>query len=82
MFEFMKKEKNIIFAAGAVFGMFAIKMAQTKKARELAVKGIAKGIQIKDGFMEEVENIKEEALDICEEAKKVAKNDCADNCEK
>ncbi len=70
------KEKNIIFAVGALAGAALITFLRTKTARELAVKGLAKGITAKDCIIEEVANIREEADDICNEAKAAAKTDC------
>ncbi len=74
--QWMNKEKNIVFAIGAVAGAALITFLRTKSARDLAVKGLAKGITVKDCIVEEVANIREEADDICNEAKAVAKSDC------
>ncbi len=74
--QWINKEKNIIFALGAIAGAAVITFLRTKKAHDLAVKGLAKGITVKDCIVEEVANIREEADDICNEAKAVAKTDC------
>ncbi len=77
MINWITKERKWIFAAGAVAGAAVLGFLKTKKARELAVKGVAGGIMLKDKVLETAVNIKEEADDICAEAKEVAKNDCA-----
>ncbi len=76
MFNNIRKEHKIIFAVGAVAGAALISFLRTKSARELAVKGLANGIIAKDNIIEEITNIREEADDICNEAKAVAKADC------
>ncbi len=72
----VSKETGIIFAIGAVAGAALLTFLKTKSARDLAVKGLAKGMMVKDCVIEEVANIREEADDICNEAKSVAKADC------
>ena len=76
MKHYFEKECRNVFAVGACFGVVVLAFLKTKKARELAVKGVANSIMIKDKVMENVANIKEEAEDICAEAKKVAQDDC------
>ncbi len=83
MFNFITKQHKLIFAAGAATGLAILGLLKTKKARELAVKGVAGGIMLKDKALETAANIKEEADDIVCEAKCVAKNECCcgDDCE-
>ncbi len=76
MFKFITKERKWLFAAGAATGIALVGLLKTKKARELAVKGVAGSIMIKDCVLENVANIKEEADDICAEAKIAAKEGC------
>ncbi len=82
MLKWITKEKKIIFAAGAATSLAIFGFLKTKKARELAVKGVAGGIMLKDKVLETATNIKEEADDICAEAKAVAKSgcDCGESC--
>ncbi len=82
MVRWITKERKWIFAAGAATGLAVMKFLKTKKARDLAVKGVANGIILKDKILETAANIKEEADDICAEAKEAAKNDCTcgDDC--
>lgn len=73
MYEWMKKEKTLCFIGGAIAGLVGLKVVKAKKTRELTVKAIAKGMTMKDCLMEEAANMREEAEDICNEAKTVAK---------
>ncbi len=79
MFDLFGKEKMGIFVGGIVVGVVGAQLAKTKKVRSCVVKGLAQGYMAKDSIMEEVTNIKEEAEDICNEAKAQAKSAC--NCE-
>lgn len=82
MFDFLKKECALCFLAGAVAGIAGLKAVKTEKMRALAVQGIAQGMLAKDCVMEEVSNLREEAEEICNEAREVAKKksdcECAD----
>ncbi len=83
MFNFITKQHKLIFAAGAAAGLAVLGLLKTKKARELAVKSVAGSIMLKDKVLETAANIKEEADDICAEAKACAKQECTcgDDCE-
>ena len=76
MKNYLKRENKIIFGIGTAVGMATLAFLKTKKARDLAVKGVAGSMLLKDKVMENVSNIKEEADDICAEAKLVAQNEC------
>ncbi|MFV0440115.1 MAG: DUF6110 family protein [Lachnospirales bacterium] len=76
MYEWIKNEKTIAFAGGVAAGVVALATLKAKKTRELAVKGLAKGIIIKDSVVEEISNIREEADDICAEAREEAQKHC------
>ncbi len=82
MLKFITKQHKLIFAAGAATGLAVLSVLKTKKVRELAIKGVASGIMMKDKVLENVSNIKEEADDIVAEAKVVAKCgcNCGDSC--
>lgn len=81
MFDFITDEdKFAVFAGGIVTGLLGLHFIKTKKARELAVKTVAQGFIVKDAVMEEVSNIREEAEDICAEAKARAKGECDCGC--
>ncbi len=82
MLHWITKERKLVFAAGAALGAAVISFLSTKKAREMAVKGVAGSMLLKDKVLETAANIKEEADDICAQAKLAAKNECAkgENC--
>ncbi|MFI3173372.1 MAG: DUF6110 family protein [Eubacteriales bacterium] len=72
MSDLFKKENLIIFAGGIVTGIVGLKVAKTEKARATVVKTLAQGMMTKDCVVEEYTNIREEAEDICAEAKALA----------
>ncbi len=76
MLHWITKERKWIFAAGAAVGAVVVSFLSTKKAHDLAVKGVANSMLLKDKVLENVVNIKEQADDICTEAKMAAKNEC------
>lgn len=78
MDHYFNKECRILLAIGAVAGVAITKILGTKKARDITVNSLAKGFILKDTIMEEVENIREEAMDICANAKVIAKGECED----
>ncbi len=82
MLTFITKQHKLIFAAGAAVGLAICGLLKAPKTRELAVKGVAGGLLLKDKILETAANIKEEADDICAEAKATAKDecDCGDSC--
>ncbi len=83
MLNWVTKERKWIFVAGAAIGAAVVGLVSTKKAREMAVKGVASSIMLKDKVLETAANIKEEADDICAEAKVAAKSecDCGEGCD-
>ncbi len=80
MFDWMSKEKGLIFAGGAVVGAVALQFLKSRKARNCAVQGLARGMMLKDCAMETVANIREEAEDIGAEARELAAEDCDCGC--
>lgn len=76
MYDWMKKEKNIFLALGLAAGIVIPKILTAQKTRDFAVLSLAKGMMLKDSVMEEVANIREEADDICEEARFLAQVGC------
>lgn len=73
MFEFLKKEHSLLFVGGAVSGLALLQFLKSKTFHNMAVTTVSKGISLKDCAMEEYQNIKDEAEDICAEAKCVAR---------
>lgn len=72
MSDLFKKDNLIIFAGGIITGLIGLKVAKTDKVRTAVVKTLAKGMMAKDCAVEEYTNIREEAEDICAEAKAIA----------
>lgn len=72
MFNFWKKENGYVFLGGMALGMAVLQFIKSKAFHKLAVTTVAQGIALKDSATEEYLNIKEEAEDICAEAKTVA----------
>lgn len=72
MDNFFKKDNILIFAGGIIAGVVGSKLIKTQKVRNAAVKTLAQGMIAKDCVVEEYTNIREEAEDICAEAKVIA----------
>ena len=68
MARFYKNAKFWLFVGGTAAGLFA----KSKAARKLCVNTIAAGMQARDCAAEGLENLKEEAQDIYEDAKRKA----------
>ncbi len=81
-FECITGERKAIFVAGAATGLAVFSFLKTKKARDIAVKSVAGTIILKEKIMENVANIREEAEDICVDARIAAREkcDCGGNC--
>lgn len=81
MFTFLKQTQTLLFIGGAVVGSAGSKLLKSESARNFAVNALAKGYQIKDVVMEQVSNIRQEAEDICAEAKDKNKTGCGCGCD-
>lgn len=68
MKDFFKSKELWTFVGGAVTAVVTSKFAKSNKARELAVKGLASGMQVKDNVEATVTSIKEDAQDVYAEA--------------
>ena len=68
MSNLLKNAKFWIFIGGTAAGLFA----RSKADRKACVNGLAAGMQLKDNVAAELQNIKEEAQDIYEDAKRKA----------
>ena len=68
-FDYLKDHKIICFAAGAAAAMFGKKVLTSEKTRKLCVSGIAKGMKLQQDAQEAFRNMREEAEDMCYEAK-------------
>ncbi len=67
--DFLKDCKVLCFAAGVAAAVVGKKIVKSPKTRELCVNGLAKGMQLKDDASEALKNMKEDAEDLCYEAK-------------
>lgn len=64
-----KNEKFWLVTAGAAGVIFGKKVLTAKKTRELAVTGLAKGMKLKSDAQSALRSMKDEASDICYDAK-------------
>lgn len=64
-----KNEKLWCAIAGAATVIIGKKVLTSKKTRELAVSGLAKGMKLQNDAKEAFQNMKDEAADICYDAK-------------
>lgn len=69
MKNFLTKKTTLSFLGGAACMLAGSKFVKSDKARELAVNSLASGMKLKDDAMATYETIKEDAKDICYEAK-------------
>lgn len=67
-----KNEKFWLVTAGAAGVIFGKKILTAKKTRELAVTGLAKGMKFKSDANSAFQSMKDEAQDLCYEAKEQA----------
>ena len=65
----LKNEKLLYAVAGAVTVIIGKKIITSKKARQLTVSGLAKGMKLQNDAKEAFQNMKDEAADICYDAK-------------
>ncbi|WP_417122899.1 DUF1490 domain-containing protein, partial [Ruminococcus bicirculans (ex Wegman et al. 2014)] len=64
-----KDEKFWCAVGGAAAVILGKKVVKAKKTRELAVTGLAKGMKLKSDAQSALRNMKDEASDICYDAK-------------
>ncbi len=64
-----KNEKLWCAIAGAAAVIVGKKVITAKKTRQLAVSGLAKGMKLQNDAKEAFQNMKDEAADICYDAK-------------
>ena len=69
MNDFLKNKQLWTFVGGAVTALAGAQFLKSSTARELAVKGLAKGMQLREDAAVSLETMKEDAKDICYEAK-------------
>ena len=69
MFNLLKNEKLICALGGAAAVIVGNKVITSKKVRQLAVTGLAKGMKFTHDAKEVFQNMKDEAADLCYDAK-------------
>jgi len=69
---FLVSAKVLCFVGGVAAAVIGTKVVNSEKARNLCVKTLARGMMIQDCAKEHFQNIKEDAMDIYEDAKKQA----------
>lgn len=67
-----KNEKLLSFLGGAAAVIVGTKILKAPKTRELCVKGLASGITAKNNAMATIQNLKEDAEDLCADAREQA----------
>ena len=70
----LKNEKFLYFAGGVLAATYGVKAVKSDKTRKVCVKGLAKCIKLQNDAQETFKNMKEEAEDICCDAKQEAEN--------
>ena len=67
--EFYKDTRFLCFAGGVAAAIVGGKVLKSPKARELCVAGMAKGMKLQQDAQVTFQNMKEDAQDVCHEAK-------------
>lgn len=68
----IKNEKIWLVAAGAAGALIGRAILTSKKAREIAVTGLAKGMKLTNDAKTALQDMKDEAEDLCYEAREQA----------
>ena len=75
LLDFVKNEKFLYFVGGVLAATYGVKAEKSEKTRKVCVNGLAKCIKLQNDAQETFKNMKEEAQDICYDAKQAADND-------
>lgn len=70
--DFLKNDKVLFFAGGLLTAAYGKKVLTSDKTRKACVTGLAKCMQLQNEAKESFKNMKEEAEDICYDAKSEA----------
>ena len=71
----LKNEKLLCFAGGVLAATYGVKAIKSEKTRNVCVKGLAKCIKLQNDAQEAFKNMKDQAEDICYDAKQQAENE-------
>jgi uncharacterized protein YbjQ (UPF0145 family) len=69
MLNFLKNEKVLCTLGGAAAIIIGNAVLKSKKTRQFAVSGLAKGMKLQNDAKEAFQNMKDEAQDLCCDAK-------------
>lgn len=70
--DYLKNEKVVCFIGGLAAATYGVKVLKSDKTRKACVKGLAKCMKLQKDAQEAFQNMKDEAEDICCDAKKEA----------
>lgn len=73
----LKNEKSLLIAGGVLLGTLGVKLIKSNCARKLYVSTLANGMKLQQDAQHMFEQMKEEAEDLCSEARDAANNGCA-----
>ena len=68
--DLLKNEKFLFFAGGVAVAVAGAKALKSKKLRNMCVKSMAAGMKLQKDAEEAFQNMKEEAADMCFDARK------------
>lgn len=77
--DFYKKPCFLCFAGGVAAALVGGKVLKSPKTRELCVAGMAKGMKLQQDAQVTFQNMKEDAQDLCHEAKTRAQEEDGQN---
>lgn len=72
MKKLFKNEKSLLVAGGVLIGAVGLKIIKSNAARKFCVSSLANGMKVQQDAQHMFETMKEEAEDICYEAKETA----------
>lgn len=75
----LKNEKAMIFLGGVAAGTLGVKVLKSKAAKKLYVTTLANGMKIQQDAQELFESMKEDAEDLCFEARKEVSKEAGDD---
>ena len=76
--EVVSESEILCFAGGVAAALVGAKVAKSPKTRELCVAGMAKGMKLQQDARVTLQNMKEDAQDLCAEAKQKAAQETAE----
>jgi hypothetical protein len=73
--DIVKNEKVLCFVSGVLAATYGVKALKSDKTRKACVSGIAKCMKLQKDAQETIQNMKDEAEDICHDAKQEAEEE-------